>query len=147
MFKEECGANLEMLKKEVEKLQKENDKDIEANQKGKVLPEVRPCVEKLIGPSGQEELTGNVPSSPSEIYRREELLGKGSFARVYLVTARNSGEKFAVKTIQRELFASSRRKNFMEKVQLEIRIHERLSMLRRTLSNFVVHSRPLHLSS
>ena len=58
MFKEVIGANMDLLKKEVEKLQKEKDfemknlktelaiskkmLDIEANQKGKVLPEVSP---------------------------------------------------------------------------------------------------------
>ena len=57
------------------------------------------------------------------------MLGKGSFARVYLVTSRTSGEKFAVKTFERDIFSSNRRKNFMERVQREILIHERLSML------------------
>ena len=67
--------------------------------------------------------------TPSKIYRREELLGKGSFARVYLVSSRISDDKLAVKTIYRDLFTTNKKRNLMKKVEGEIEVHRRLSEL------------------
>ena len=57
------------------------------------------------------------------------MLGKGSFARAYLLTNRFNGEKFAVKSIRREIFSSNKKKNQMKNVQREIKLHQRLSKL------------------
>ena len=66
-------------------------------------------------------------STATKVYKRGELLGKGAFARVYLLQERINGQKFAVKAFCRELFPSNKRQNFIEEVEREMNLHQRLS--------------------
>ena len=62
-------------------------------------------------------------SSALKLYKREEQLGKGSFARVYLLKERIGEGKFAVKTFCKELF----KEGFAETVKREMSLHQRLA--------------------
>ena len=65
-------------------------------------------------------------SRPLRIYKRGELLGRGAFACVYLITDSISGEKSAVKTFYKDQLV--KKKLRMEKFKSEMNLHERLSL-------------------
>jgi len=62
---------------------------------------------------------------PARIFHRGELLGSGGFAKVYKVTERASGQTFADKVINKEIFV--RRTNARDKVEREILLHRRMN--------------------
>ena len=62
---------------------------------------------------------------PPRIFDRGELLGTGGFAKVYKVTERSSGDKYADKVINKEIFA--RRANARNKVEREIHLHRKMN--------------------
>ena len=62
--------------------------------------------------------------TPHRTFDRGELLGTGGFAKVFKVVERTSGESFADKVINKEIFV--KRANARLKVEREIELHRKM---------------------
>jgi len=62
---------------------------------------------------------------PPRVFERGDVLGAGGFAKVYSVTERSTGIRYADKVINTDIL--KKRRNAREKVEREIIIHEKMS--------------------